>query len=420
MNNNRKEDMVFVSFERLWANFKRFWWIAVGLALVMIIYGAATYNRTLQMSDLTEIDKTVVEVPLEVSERVYVGKTSINYQASLADYFKITGINSDTVLEDADMYNKVCMNIFEYAKSILSTERFLDKVNSEITKLGYQELITSPRFVGDRKYDIFQVEYVNDRMLKLNCSGVNGKERVEAITNIAAKEFVSELNEICGYVKCEPAVGADIFFRINIYGYETDFAPTEESVMELYNQYLEHNKIATGELEKYSFSVSALFKMSTVIKGAVGFVIGLFIIFVIAMCDKKVRTREELERFFDGDAQFLGEYNKKNAVSEDITAVSVAARCNKMSLEDVIITTPGRQKDSDSVKRFSEKVSENNICAKFMDGIEVNTETVKKIASSQGAVLVISSGLDEVEVIKSALSRINTVEGNIIGYVICK
>ena len=36
MENNKKEDMVFVSFDRLWDNFKKYWWIAAVLGLSII------------------------------------------------------------------------------------------------------------------------------------------------------------------------------------------------------------------------------------------------------------------------------------------------------------------------------------------------------------------------------------------------
>ena len=39
MENNKKEDMVFVSFDRLWDNFKKYWWIAAVLMALMLLYG---------------------------------------------------------------------------------------------------------------------------------------------------------------------------------------------------------------------------------------------------------------------------------------------------------------------------------------------------------------------------------------------
>ena len=57
MENNKKEDMVFVSFDRLWDNFKKFWWIAVILMGLMLLYGAATYNSSLKISEAENDDK---------------------------------------------------------------------------------------------------------------------------------------------------------------------------------------------------------------------------------------------------------------------------------------------------------------------------------------------------------------------------
>ena len=101
----------------------------------------------------------------------------------------------------------------------------------------------------------------------------------------------------------------------------------------------------------------------------------MFIIFVIAICDRKVRTREELERFFEGEGEFLGEFKKNVKLSENITAASIGAMCEKSGVDEVLLTTVGRQKNADVMQRIAETASTDKVKFTCVDGIEVCAET---------------------------------------------
>lgn len=421
MDNNKKEDMVFVSFDRLWDNFKKFWWIAVALMAIMVVYGAATYNSTLALSeaenDESTVQKSPVIIPENEADRIHVGTTDISFNINVQTYYEGIGVEPT---DDYEMYQKLNNNVINYITAIISSQDFYDAVNEAYVKAGYSELITMPRTPLDTEYDIFSSTLLNDRSIRLTYTGLGGIERIRLGTSTAAEYLSRKMTELYSYITCSVASEPTISLRVAINGFYSYIQPDEASVNATREQYEEYNKVLLGEVDKFDFEFKNIFQMSTIIKGVVGFVIGLFIIFVIAVCDKKVRTREELERFFDGEGSFLGEFKKNAVVSENVTAVSIGAMCEKEGLSSVIITTVGKQKNADVLAEIAEKASTDKVKVICADGIEVCPETSRSIAQSEGTIIMVNGGFDEVHTIKTALSRINTVNGRLLGYILCK
>ena len=421
MENNKKEDMVFVSFDRLWDNFKKFWWIAVALMAIMLVYGAATYNSTLKLSeannDENAAQRSPVIIPENEADRIHVGMTDLSFNVNVQEYYEGIGVEEG---DDYVIYQSLSNNVVNYASSIISSQDFYDAINEAYAKASFSELITMPRTPTDNEYDIFTVSLLNDRSIRLTYTGLGGVERIRLGTSTAAAFLSKRMAELYPYISCEVSSEPTISLRLEVNGFATYIQPNEESVNATREEYAEYNRVVLGQVDKFDFEFKNIFQMSTIIKGVVGFVIGLFIIFVIAVCDKKVRTREELERFFDGEGSFLGEFKKNAAVSENVTAVSIGAMCEKEGLSNVILTTVGKQKNADVLAELAEKASSDKVKVTCADGIEVCPETSRNIAQAEGTIIMVNGGYDEVHTIKTALSRINTVNGRLLGYILCK
>ena len=420
MENSKKEDLVFVSFDRIWANFKKYWWICIILTAAMFIYGAATYNATLAMSgEKTETDLAEVVIPDDPMQRMYYGSVPVKLSVNVDKYLKDKDMEVDSALI-LDFKQQLITDIVTEANMLLTYSDFTDPIAEAYSANGYNPLVIHPSTVNDTTYDQFSFVALTDSTYELQYMGIGGIDRITTGIKVGSDTFIKKLADQFDYIEISAISEPTVLFRVNIFGFYRDFAPTEETVQNLKAEYAEHNKIATGEVEKYDFSFNALFKISTIIKGAVGFVAGLFIIFVIAICDKKVRTREEIERFFDGEDSFLGEIRGKAAVTEDITAMSLNAMCEKQGINNLLLTTVGKQKNSDLLMELSAKITNGDVKATFADGIEVAADTTRAIAKADGVVIIVNSGLDDVHTVKSALSRINTVDGKLLGYVLNK
>ena len=96
MENNKKEDMVFVSFDRLWDNFKKYWWIAAVLMALMLLYGAATYSSSLKISeaenDESKIQRTPVTIAENEADRIHCGLVDISFHINLEKYYERIGV----------------------------------------------------------------------------------------------------------------------------------------------------------------------------------------------------------------------------------------------------------------------------------------------------------------------------------------
>jgi len=421
MENNKKEDMVFVSFDRLWDNFKKYWWIAAVLMALMLLYGAATYSSSLKISeaenDESKIQRTPVTIAENEADRIHCGLVDISFNINLEKYYESIGVEGTP---DFSIYQTVNANAVSYAGSIATSQGFYDFVNSALTEAGYSELVTSPRTPTDNEYDIFTISLLNDKTMSMSYTGLGGVERIRTGAAAAASYIAGEMEKLYPYITCAVASEPTVTLRVYVNGFYTYIQPDDASIKATLDEYAEYNRIVTGQIEKFDFRFAYIFKMSTIIKGAVGFVIGLFIIFVIAICDRKVRTREELERFFEGEGEFLGEFKKNVKLSENITAASIGAMCEKSGVDEVLLTTVGRQKNADVMQRIAETASTDKVKFTCVDGIEVCAETSRDIAAAQGIIIMVNGGYDEVHTIKTALARVNTVNGNILGYILCK
>ena len=421
MENNKKEDMVFVSFDRLWDNFKKFWWIAVALMAVMLIYGATTYNANLKLSESKNDESTNQKSPVIIADnevdRIHAGNTDLTFDVNLQTYYDGIGVENDN---DYNIYLGLCGNVVNYADAIIASQDMYDVVNEAYAAAGYSQLITIPRTPGDTEYDIFSVSAVSDKSMKITYSGLGGVERIRLGTYVAAEYLRNKMSELYPYISCQVASEPAISLRVAVNGFYCYIQPDEASVNATREQYAEYNRILLGQVDRFDFEFRNIFQMSTIIKGVVGFVIGLFIIFVIAVCDKKVRTREELERFFDGEGAFLGEFKKNMTVSENVTAVAISAMCEKEGISNVILTTVGKNKNAAVLTKLAENASTDKVKLVCKDGIEVCPETSRDIAMAEGTIIMVNGGYDEVHTIKTALSRISTVNGKLLGYILCK
>ena len=262
-------------------------------------------------SEDSTVEKTPVIIPENETDRVHLGTVDISFSVNVEEYYRSIGISGTA---DYSMYETLKNNVLNYATSILASQSFCDAVSEKVTAAGFSELITKQRTPGDSEYDMYSAALVNDRTIRLSYTGLGGMERVRVGAAAGAEYLADKMNELYSYVSCEVSAEPAISLRIQVNGFYSYIQPDEASVNATRAEYEEYNKILLGQIDKFDFQFANLFKMSTILKGVVGFVIGLFIVFVIAICDRKVRTREELERFFDGEGVFLGEF-KKNVIN---------------------------------------------------------------------------------------------------------
>ena len=89
-------------------------------------------------------------------------------------------------------------------------------------------------------------------------------------------------------------------------------------------------------------------------------------------------------------------------------------------MSNVLLTTVGKQKNADVMQHIAQKAATDKVKFSCVDGIEVCAETSRDIADAQGIIIMVNGGFDEIHTIKTALARVNTVNGNLLGYILCK
>ena len=262
MENNKKEDMVFVSFDRLWDNFKKFWWIAVALMAFMLLYGAATYNSSLKTSEVENDESTAQKAPVIIADneadRIHCGLVDISFNVNVEKYYKSIGVDD---VGDYTVYQTINSNALSYANSIAGSQEFFDAVNSAVTSAGYSELITSQRTPGDTDYDMFTITLQSDKTMTLSYTGLGGIERVRIGAAAAASYIADEMQKLYPYITCNVASEPTVTLRVLVNGFYTYIQPDEASVNATRETYAEYNKILLGQVDRFDFQFDNLFKM---------------------------------------------------------------------------------------------------------------------------------------------------------------
>ena len=222
MENNKKEDMVFVSFDRLWDNFKKFWWIAVILMGLMLLYGAATYNSSLKISEAENDDSKLQRTPVVIAdneaERIHRGMVDISFNVNVEKYYESIGVEGTA---DLTTYQTINGNVASYAGSIASSQGFYDYINSALKAAGFSELVTNPRTPVDTDYDIFTVSIVNDKTMNMTYTGLGGIERIRTGAAAAASYIADEMGKLYSYITCDVASEPTVTLRVFVNGFYT-------------------------------------------------------------------------------------------------------------------------------------------------------------------------------------------------------
>ena len=422
MENNKKEDLVLVSFDRILASLKKFWWIPIILLALMLFYGAGTYYNTLDKSELTEYDKMPVVIPEKEEDRVYLSKALYEFKVDMNQYIKELGLVMSESEKNQEFYDVVSANYVSYINALLHSNDLYDKMDAAFVSNGYVNLAPAPRYTYDDGYDMISASLGEGGTYYVTYSGTGGRVRNELGMSIVV-EYLNENFDKCDFGTSKVVSTPSVYFRYNAFGQYIETDPSEDSVRALIDQWAEHNAIANGTANEFSFTVGALFKVPTIIKGIVGFVVGLIIIFVLSVFDKKIRNKEELSRFFDSDDFYLGGIDTKADTSLEITSVTVAENCRKNEISDVAIATigsKGYKSQSENAAKFAAALKTLGINTSLYEGIEKDANTIKALSSSKAVIIYLSNGLDDVNTMDDAMIRLGIVGANVVGCVLSK
>lgn len=428
--NYEQPEEIIISFQKLWDNFKKYWWICVittVLAVVAVVgltiksYHAA---QNLSESDLVENDNKLyqavtmvyMEPQLErMSESIKEAADNIqdlekSYAASINEYVKTYIEQWNWNRNNQLMYD--CM-------ALLSSNKVQSQINMELENNGMDSY--------DKVLDAITMEIAGgSRCYKIIVRGEDA-ERVEYIANTATDILLKEAKEVMSINNAniiDKAV-VDLCEKQEDGTYKI---VTEKSELEA------ENEVAT-------LSLGSFLSMKKILLVFVGAFFGLGIIFIFVLMDKKVRNRNEVNLYLH--IPYLGEIRRKSGDAQyAVLTTTIQKKCEQEGIKKILFTTPkaceiqdklvnslGNEGNDTTVVKIdvsTTQVEEKiNVESKGKELTIVSasqllesSNTIKAVSGVDGTVLLITANGDNIPELEETISHIRTIGGKILGYVL--
>lgn len=383
---------IVISFNKIWDNLIRYWWICAICLIVAILAGLGlSYRGYVNQKKTLQAEVNALDSKEEELEYVYVATADVymsREETDLDEVVKNAGLpGSNNVEERSDYvalykeymaawlettYLNLDKALLYDCLALLSTDSIVEEINSQLIENGFEEY--------DRVYDTVSMTLGNNsRFYTLSLTG-DDPDRVEFIVKAATEILREKSTEILGIENSK--LLADIQARKYIVNMnETNLLeatplekllterkeanePTIEeskilatsSVMDrLSNERKEAGEQAVKNLNNMTLSLSSLINIKTLLIIFVGIFVSFGIIFVLILKDNKIRSSEEIINYFN--TELLGDVNLVSNEDEQfqILIASLEHQVEKNGIQSLLIT--GADNDS-TVDQLMDKIEE--------------------------------------------------------------
>lgn len=430
--NYEQPEEIIISFQKLWDNFKKYWWICVittVLAIVAVV-GITIKNykavQNLSESDLVENDNKLYQATTMVYMEPQLEKTSESikeaadniqdleksYAASVNEYVKTYIEQWNWNRNNQLMYD--CM-------ALLSSNKVQSQINTALENNGMDSY--------DKALDAITMEIASgSRCYKIIVRGEDA-ERVEFIANTATDILLKEAKEVMSINN------ANIIDKAVV-----DLCEKQEDGT--YKIVTEKSELESED-EVATLSLGSFLSMKKILLVFVGAFFGLGIIFIFVLMDKKVRNRNEVNMYLH--IPYLGEVSKKSGNAQyQVLTTTLLKKCEQEGIKKVLLTTPkicdiqerlvdslGKEGENTAVVKIDTNINKvEEKIATESTGKELtvvsagqlleSSNTIKAVSSVDGTILLITANGDNIPELEETISHIRTVGGKVLGYVLYK
>lgn len=430
--NYEQPEEIIISFQKLWDNFKKYWWICVITTVIAIVavVGITIKNykavQNLSESDLVQNDNKLYQAVTMVYMEPQSEKTSESikeaadniqdleksYTASVNEYVKTYIEQWNWNRNNQLMYD--CM-------ALLSSNKVQSQINIALENNGMDSY--------DKALDAMTMEIASgSRCYKIIVRGEDA-ERVEFIANTATDILLKEAKEVMSINN------ANIIDKAVV-----DLCEKQEDGT--YKIVTEKSELESED-EVATLSLGSFLSMKKILLVFVGAFFGLGIIFIFVLMDKKVRNRNEVNMYLH--IPYLGEVSKKSGDAQyAVLTTTLLKKCEQEGIKKVLLTTPkvcdiqerlvdslGNEGENTAVVKIDININKaEEKIATESTGKELtvvsagqlleSSNTIKAVSSVDGTILLITANGDNIPELEETISHIKTVGGKVLGYVLYK
>ena len=428
--NYEQPEEIIISFQKLWDNFKKYWWICVITTVIAIVavVGITIKNykavQNLSESDLVQNDNKFYQAATMVYMEPQSEKTSESikeaadniqdleksYAASVNEYVKTYIEQWNWSRNSQLMYD--CM-------ALLSSNKVQSQINEALEKNNMAPY--------NKVLDEMTMEIVNgSRYYRVIVRGED-EERVEFISNTATDILLEEAQAVMGVTNGHLIDKAVV-----------DLCEKQEDGT--YKIVTEQSEVESGDIAT-TLSIGSFISMKKILLVFVGAFFGLGIIFIFVLMDKKLRNRNEVNMYLH--IPYLGEVSKKSGDAQySVLTTTLRKKCEQEGIKKVLLTAPkvcdiqerlvdslGNEGENTAVVKIDTNINKvEEKIATESTGKELtvvsagqlleSSNTIKAVSSVGGTILLITANGDDIPELEEAISHIRTVGGKILGYVL--
>jgi len=352
-----KQDEVIISFNKIWDNLVRYWWVCVvGVAIALVgIFVLSSNNGTyvsgVSTDDLTKERDAVMDAVLngnmDAANRTIANRGfGITFANMATSVIYMEQVGMDQIIGDTRINNPLLISqtlLYDYL-TLLSTDSLIDEVNKAVTDKGYD--------IYDPYYDVIDIPFDgNARILTLMLKG-NDPGRTELIVREAANVLVTMARDVFGITNGRIVDEAKNKICMIL---PDDNDDTTKDYMLL-------SERAAGDIIRGKYGglsvnnpAGRFLTMKNVIILFVGIFFGLGVIFILILMDKKIRNKEETAIYFN--LPVLGDVNAAISETSQYKVITAALDYHLANngIKSILITGSS---NGDKTVQLSKKIEE--------------------------------------------------------------
>lgn len=344
-------------------------------------------------------------------------KVYVNWDEQVNDAFRILDDGAtqaqawQAYVESYQNYISIYLQEWQKAKvnaAITDSNNYLhsntirNQLNSSLVANGYDEI---------NGCDVLSVSSTGtSHLFTLTVSGYENSDRVEFLASEAARLYIEQGQEKLNLVDCE------IVDEPEVYKVTRSTSKTG-TVSFTRNEYYPDKDVAkTVEQDQSNTTLSVILSKKNILIVGLGFIVGIGIILIHILKDKKIREIIEVEAL--SDIQYLGTITDESEDQSNTVGVTIASLCLKDQISNISLISLQDRK-AKGYKMLEDIVTENKIAARYVGSMN-NASVVRKASTDAGIILIIQAGKDDEKSFMNTLNTIEVIRANLLGYVLYK
>lgn len=404
MNREDSQSELVITFSRVKDVFAERWKIFITCVLISVFIAAFTTVYNFMYSTGTGSKKLYYQA----TARVY-----IDWDENISDAFtdlEANATNDQSWQAFVESYqNYVSIYIEQWQKtrinaiisdctSYLSSNTVYNQLNEALLNAGYE--------ARNGCDEITMTSTGTSHLFTVTVTGYEDQDRVQFMADNVVNILVNEGQEKLGLSN------PSIIDNPSVY----EVYKTTKNNAVTYVRALDYPDASQTTTVPRNTTLSLIFSSQNFIIIFAGIFVGLVIIAIYVITDKKIRDIAEVAAL--SDIEFLGKLS--DGPSYAMLGAAISGKCTSVNVSDLKLVS---LQSVDSPKKLSylgKCMTNQNINIDLINGLSESEQNVASLSEAGAIILMIRYGQDTVSDLQEFVSCTKLIDANILGYVLCK